>query len=324
MFEPFVKTVPLFGNGQVLLSSIRRLLAHTRRCTNSTWIYVIALLSTGLIISFSNVSKKIEGDFPWKYNHLRDNITGTSSQRLECIGLKRCLNEIKGFYSSYPDPISQLTTDRHQEGIKMMRNENPTIKHRFDAWHFCRNVLLALLKVDNYAGKAKKNRKQIAVAKCRKSISPWIPFINNHIWWSITSSTSGQEIREKYLSLLYHIRGVHAWPEVNAWNIWQKQINNQSQDTSFKIYKGCTSHTAHISQKCCLDRTSKAFIALEKLIRTPSYLDAISSVSGDLGTAQIEGFNHIATIHEPKDRYFELEGHDLRTKISIVRHNEAQ
>ena len=39
--------------------------------------------------------------------------------------------------------------------------------------------------------------------------------IINHAYWAITSSNgNGQEAKEKYKSMMYHLKGVHQWPTV--------------------------------------------------------------------------------------------------------------
>ena len=42
--------------------------------------------------------------------------------------------------------IKQITTDRHVQIKKLMREECPNISHQFDIWHVCKNVLKKLSK----------------------------------------------------------------------------------------------------------------------------------------------------------------------------------
>ena len=36
--------------------------------------------------------------------------------------------------------IKQITTDRHAQIKKLMREEHPNISHQFDIWHVCKNI----------------------------------------------------------------------------------------------------------------------------------------------------------------------------------------
>ena len=43
-------------------------------------------------------------------------------------------------------------------------------------------------------------------------MSLWIKAIINHLWWCCASLVSNEElIREKWLSMFYHIQGIHSW-----------------------------------------------------------------------------------------------------------------
>ncbi|GMS85671.1 hypothetical protein PENTCL1PPCAC_21713, partial [Pristionchus entomophagus] len=131
----------------------------------------------------------------------------------------------------------------------------------------------------------------------------------HNLWWSIRSSKSGDEAREKLQSCLKHIVGVHSW----------------EKDRNFKLIKKCASHPAtHVARVPLLDPKKGAFKALEALINSKSVMDQIGRISPDIGTSEVEGFNHLAGIHAPKDHYFSEKGHDLRSRVTILRHNSAQ
>ena len=63
---------------------------------------------------------------------------------------------------------------------------------------------------------------------------------------------------------------------------------------------------------------------LLKLMYAPGFEGQIGQVSPELGTALVESFNHVATLYAPKERYFCLEGHDMRTRLAILHHNGAR
>ena len=78
----------------------------------------------------------------------------------------------------------QKTTDRHKQIRKYMREEEPTINHQFNVWHFVKNI------------------KQKFLAASKKSsckiIEKWIKAIGNHFWWSCATCNGDAELlREK-------------------------------------------------------------------------------------------------------------------------------
>ena len=63
---------------------------------------------------------------------------------------------------------------------------------------------------------------------------------------------------------------------------------------------------------------------LHDLLHSPSFTSDIEEVSSELGTSLVESFNRTATMYAPKDRFFNADGHDLRTKIAVLNHNGAR
>ena len=94
--------------------------------------------------------------------------------------------------------IKQITTDRHVQIKKFMREECPNISHQFDIWHVCKNF-----------------RKKLSKAAKKKSTSilnKWIKSICNHFWWSCaTCGGCEHTLREKWTSILFHIQNKLNW-----------------------------------------------------------------------------------------------------------------
>ena len=78
----------------------------------------------------------------------------------------------------------QITTDRHIQVRKHLRDPEPGIIHHFDVWHFVKNI----------------KRKLLAASKkssC-KIIEKWIKLIENHFWWACATCEGDPELlREK-------------------------------------------------------------------------------------------------------------------------------
>ena len=89
--------------------------------------------------------------------------------RMEKMGFKKALKSLKdeGIISE------QITTDRHVQIRKYLKEEEPKITHQFDVWHFTKNIKKKLLAA------SKKS-------SC-KILEKWIKSIGNHFWWSCST-----------------------------------------------------------------------------------------------------------------------------------------
>ena len=84
--------------------------------------------------------------------------------------------------------VASITTDRHKQIKKVLREKYQHILHQFDVWNFSKNV--------------KKHFCKTAQLKRREILWPWIKSIINHIWWSCTTCEGkGQLIREKWTGI---------------------------------------------------------------------------------------------------------------------------
>ena len=66
--------------------------------------------------------------------------------------------------------VKQLTTDRHMQIPKYLKENEPQIDHQFDNWHFSKNIKSKLIVA------AKKS-------SCT-ALQIWTKFIINHFWWA--------------------------------------------------------------------------------------------------------------------------------------------
>ena len=122
-------------------------------------------------------------------------LTG-SSARMELNGLKNVLQRL----SDNSIQVDSLTTDRHKQVRYFLKKNRKDIRHQFDVWHFGKNIKKKLIKA------AKK--------KCFSELGPWIKAIINHFWWCCaTCNGDVQLLREKWVSILYHIKNVHEWED---------------------------------------------------------------------------------------------------------------
>ena len=126
--------------------------------------------------------------------HVSHSKMAGNSQRMELDGLKKVLERLESLGLAF----KSLTTDRHKQVRKYMRQLKKYISHQFDVWHMGRNIKKQLTK----AGKKKS---------C-KELNCWIKAIINHFWWCCASCKGDPiELREKWTSILYHITDRHRW-----------------------------------------------------------------------------------------------------------------
>ena len=111
---------------------------------------------------------------------------------MEKVGFKKVLPTVKG------DGIipSQITTDQHTGIRKHLREEEPDIDHKFDVWHFVKNI-------------KKRLRTAAEKASC-KIIEKWIKSVGNHLWWACAPCKGDVELlRKKWISVLFHVQNKH-------------------------------------------------------------------------------------------------------------------
>ena len=76
--------------------------------------------------------------------------------------------------------VDQITTHRHSQIRKHMReNEKDTI-HQFDIWHFCKSI--------------KKNLVATAKKKPCQALNGWIKSIINHLWWDVSACDGDEKL----------------------------------------------------------------------------------------------------------------------------------
>ena len=92
--------------------------------------------------------------------------------------------------------VDQITTDRHSQIRKHLRENEKDTTHQFNICPFCRSI--------------KKNLAAAAKKKPYQALNEWIKSIINHLWWAV-STCNGDEtlLREKWCSIFFHIQNKH-------------------------------------------------------------------------------------------------------------------
>ena len=117
-----------------------------------------------------------------------------SSNRKEKTGLVKTLQAVTG----KEHKIERLTTGRHLQIKKYMREQEEDINHQFGVWHFSKSIKTKSLNV------SKK--------KTCEELKLWIKSICNHFWWACTTCENDEVLlKEKWTSVIFHIQNKHTW-----------------------------------------------------------------------------------------------------------------
>ena len=186
--------------------------------------------------------------------------------------------------------ISSLTTDRHVQIRSYMKEEHPQIKHQFHVWHFAKNIKKKIVK------KAK--------LKSCSELFDWVKAIVNHFWWCCAScGGNAQELKEKWISILYHITNQHSWE-------------------NHEIFKQCEHPDLSFSkQRKWLHKGSCAYAALEKIKTDKNLLKDLHYLSDFSHTGNLEVYHSLCQKFCQKRLYFSMHGMICRTMIAVLDHN---
>ena len=129
---------------------------------------------------------------------------------MEKEGLDRALKLLK----QKKIKVKVLVTDRHKQINKWLRDSHKEIKHYYDVWHVAKGKVQLFLKSLSlpFVTGLRKKLDKLAKDKDCKIVAEWIHSIINHFYWSVTSTTDGNEemVQAKWLSLVNHVHNRHS------------------------------------------------------------------------------------------------------------------
>ncbi|CAM4685317.1 unnamed protein product [Leuciscus chuanchicus] len=97
--------------------------------------------------------------------------------------------------------VQSLVTDCHTGVQKFMMEQKKDIRHFFDPWHMGKVIVFIILCVQCLV------KKMDALSKGK---GLWRKSVVNHLYWSATTSTSGEEVVAKWSSVPNHIQNIHS------------------------------------------------------------------------------------------------------------------
>ncbi|XDV11893.1 hypothetical protein PO909_000688 [Leuciscus waleckii] len=206
-----------------------------------------------------------------------------SGVRMEKEGLIRSLE----FLEKSGVKVASLVTDRHTQVQKFVREQKPDIDHFYDVWHLCK----ALTKKMDAMSKEKD---------CNK-VKMWRKSIKNHLYWSASGSSNGEETVAKWTSLLNHIQNVH----VHENPLFPKCLHPPSTDKN-KWLKPAT----------------KAIYKLEKVLMNQRVLCDVKKLSPLHQTSALKGFHSVILRFAPKNVAFSYLGMLCRLYLAALHFNE--
>lgn len=213
-----------------------------------------------------------------------------NSAAMELQGLKNVLRRLE----DQKIKVSSLTTDRHKQVRSFLKRERKDINHQFDVWHIGRNI--------------KKKLTKIVKKKSCIDLQPWIKSIINHFWWCCASCEGDlNDLKESWLSILYHITDRHRWKVGKA----------------FKKCKHPKLSKEERSRKPFLSSNSQSFKALEKVVRDKHLIGALSHLTSFNHTGTLEVYHSLYNKFCPKRLHFSYAGMIARSQLAVLDHNSG-
>ena len=188
--------------------------------------------------------------------------------------------------------IGSIATDRHKQIRSYIRKLLKYILHQFDVWHVGKNIKKKLVKL------AKK--------KNCCSLNQWIKAIINLFWWCCTSCEGDSEnLKEKWLSILYHITDWHWWKGFKTFKKSQhKKLTRKEQ-----------------SCKPFLKLSSPACKALESIVTDKSLLGALNFLTKFNHTGTLKVYHSLCNKYSPKRLHFSLREMIARGELAVLDFN---
>ena len=157
----------------------------------------------------------------------------------------------------------------------------------------------------------KNIKKKLALYGKKKDcaeINAWIKSIINHFWWCCASCHGNtNELKEKWVSILCHVRNKHRWEEG-------------------QVYKRCE-HGKLPSEvqrlKKWIKEGSPAFIALEKVVTDKRLICDLKYLVDFNHTGQLEVYHSLYLKYCPKRLHFSYPGMIARSQLAVMDFNSG-
>ena len=175
-----------------------------------------------------------------------------------------------------------------------MKNERKDIRHQFDIWHVSKNL--------------KKKLTKIAKKKCCSELHYWIKSIVNHFWWCCASCNGNVvDLREKWLSILNHIKNEHDWES--------NEIFHQCAHNELTLYQ--------MKTKPWLKESSYAYAALQRIVTDKNLISDLKYLTEFNHTGTLEVYHSLYNKYSPKRIHFSYAGMVARGQLAVLDFNSG-
>ncbi|XP_078030983.1 uncharacterized protein LOC117267587 isoform X2 [Epinephelus lanceolatus] len=185
--------------------------------------------------------------------------------------------------------IKAIVTDRHPGIQKYMREQRHDITHYFDPWHMGKGI----------------GKKMDVLAKVRRmqDVGLWKKSIVNHLYWSASTSASGEEVVAKWSSVANHIQNVHIHDNtLFPTSLHQPLVGEQARQWLKPSTAACEKLTA--------------------ILLSTRLLKDMEKISPQYHTSQIECFHSFILKFAPKNVVFSYTGMLCRLQLMAMHCNE--
>ncbi|XP_074543284.1 uncharacterized protein LOC141803222 [Halichoeres trimaculatus] len=205
------------------------------------------------------------------------------SHHMEKEGLKRSL-ELLGARGVTLDCI---VTDRHPQIQKFLRESS--ITHFYDVCPMGKEI-------------SKKLEKLCKLKDCEK-LQKWKRTIENHVYWTAATSTTGPERVAKWTSILNHVQNIHTHED--------------------PLYPACLHEVGQTRDKNkWISAATPAFYKLEKLLMNKRTLKDVAKLSPHHQTSSLETFHSVVLRFAPKNVVFPFLEMLCRLYLAAMHFNE--
>nr|XP_054602063.1 uncharacterized protein LOC129164785 [Nothobranchius furzeri] len=185
--------------------------------------------------------------------------------------------------------VQQVVTDRHTGVQKYLREEKKEISHYFDPWHMGKGI--------------GKKIEELGKRKTTQDVRLWKQSVVNHLYWSASSSSSGQEAVAKWTSVANHIQNVH------------------SHDNA--LFPSCLHAPLDGEQaRQWLKPSTASCEKLTAILLAPRFVKDVEKISPQYHTSTLEAFHSLIIRFTPKSQVFSFKGMLSRLQIAAMHYNE--
>ena len=158
----------------------------------------------------------------------------------------------------------------------------------------------------------RKYYKSKLIAAGKKSLRPalqkWAKSIINHFWWACaTSEGSEQLLREKWVSVLFHVQNNYSWTNCDL----------------FSKCKHLESTKKQIKSMEWLSENSDAFMVLQDIVTLKTILNDLKHLTQFSHTETLEIYHELYNKWAPKSKHFSYLHMVMRNQLAVLYFNSG-